>query len=84
MKSLEKDIKKNKNIKILKEIFFEVKKKSFKNNIKLYEALDSLEILEFISIIEKKFKIKFKQEQINENNFETLQTINQIIMKGKK
>ena len=83
MKSLEKDIKKNKNIKILKEIFFEVKKKSFKNN-KLYEALDSLEILEFISIIEKKFKIKFKQEQINENNFETLQTINQIIMKGKK
>ena len=84
MKSLEKDIKKNKNLKILKEIFFEVKKKRFKNNIKLYEVLDSLEILEFISIIEKKFKIKFKQEQINESNFETLQTINQIIMKGKK
>jgi acyl carrier protein len=81
---LKKKNKKEKNIKILEKIFFRIKKKKFKKKTLIYEILDSLEILEFISEIEKKFKFKFKQEKINEKNFETLDTINNLIVDEKK
>jgi acyl carrier protein len=76
---------KKKNTKLIKleDIFFEIKKKKYKKNISIAEALDSIEILEFIVKIEKKFKIKIDPKKINEKNFKSLETILQFILNKK-
>jgi acyl carrier protein len=76
---------KKKNTKLIKleDIFFEIKKKKYKKNISIAEALDSIEILEFIVKIEKKFKIKIDPKKINEKNFKSLETIFQFILNKK-
>ena len=62
--------------KILDEISF---KKKLKNNIS--EGLDSMQIFNLISQIESQFKIKIKDEYVNEKNFKNLSTIIKIIEK---
>ena len=61
MKLLKKEIN---NLTKLKKIFFEVKKRKYNKRVKIYESLDSIEILEFISKIEKVFKIKLSSNNI--------------------
>jgi len=62
--------------KILDQISF---KKKLKNNIS--EGLDSMQIFNLISQIESQFKIKIKDEYVNEKNFKNLSTIIKIIEK---
>ena len=62
--------------KILNQISF---KKKLKNNIS--EGLDSMQIFNLISQIESQFKIKIKDEYVNEKNFKNLSTIIKIIEK---
>jgi len=80
MKLLKKEIN---NLTKLKKIFFEVKKRKYNKRVKIYESLDSIEILEFISKIEKVFKIKLSSNNINEKNFYSLETINNLIIDEK-
>ena len=62
--------------KILDKISF---KKKIKKNIA--ENLDSMQIFHLISEIESQFKIKIKNEYLNEKNFKNLSTIIKIIEK---
>ena len=75
--------KKNINLIKLKNIFFEIKKKKYKKNKLIAEVLDSIEVLEFISKIEKKFQIEIDHKKINEKNFKSLETIHQFILNKK-
>lgn len=62
--------------KILDQISF---KKKLRNNIS--EGLDSMQIFNLISQIESQFKIKIKDDYVNEKNFKNLSTIIKIIEK---
>jgi len=46
--------------------------------------LDSVEIITLVSILEKKFKINLKGEDIKLSNFSNLKKITQLIIKYKK
>lgn len=81
MKNCKKNLKikkNNFNLKKLENIFFLIKGKKYSNN-KIFHILDSIQILDFISEIEKRFKIKFKSSQINEKNFTSLNSILKLI-----
>ena len=54
-----------------------------KNNYKkinFSDALDSLQIMEFIILLEKKNKIKFKPEEINKEVFSSYENILNLIV----
>lgn len=74
----ESKIFKNKLKEILNQISF---KKKFINDIS--KGLDSMQMFYLISKIESKFKIKIKDEYIDERNFKNLGTIIKIIEKLK-
>jgi hypothetical protein len=74
-----KEKKKFSNLKKLENIFFLIKGKKFSKKNKIFEDLDSIQILDFISEIEKRFKIKFKASSINEKNFISLSSILKLI-----
>jgi len=62
--------------------------KKINNSIKQYDIifkkLDSMQTLELLSEIEKNFKIKFKENEINKKNFKDLESLNKLIIKKKK
>lgn len=62
--------------------------KKINNSIKQYDIifkkLDSMQTLELLSEIEKNFKIKFKENEINKKNFKDLVSLNKLIIKKKK
>ena len=68
----------NKQLKILL-IEFTGKKKI--ENFQISNSLDSIQILNLILKLEKKFKIKIKNQYINEKNFKNLLSIKKIILK---
>ena len=72
-------IKKNTNYKKLQNIFFLIKGKKYNSNNKIFNVLDSIQILDFITEIEKVFKIKFKSNSITEKNFTSLNSILKLI-----
>ena len=78
----------NKKIEIerkLKKIFRQFKGKKFNlNKNKITDYFDSLEMMNLISGIEKKFKIKLDPNKINERNFFSLRTINDLIYEKVK
>jgi acyl carrier protein len=43
-----------------------------------------MQTLELLSEIEKNFKIKFKENEINKKNFKDLVSLNKLIIKKKK
>jgi acyl carrier protein len=43
-----------------------------------------MQTLELLSEIEKNFKIKFKENEINKKNFKDLESLNKLIIKKKK
>lgn len=81
MKKYKKKLKEKKNINLKKieNIFFLIYGKKYNNKNKIFEVLDSIQILDFISELEKRFKIKFKASSINEKNFTSLNTILKLI-----
>jgi len=68
----------NKQLRILL-IEFTGKKKI--ENFQISNSLDSIQILNLILKLEKKFKIKIKNQYINEKNFKNLLSIKKIILK---
>ena len=68
----------NKELRILL-IEFTGKKKI--ENFQISNSLDSIQILNLILKLEKKFKIKIKNQYINEKNFRNLLSIKKIILK---
>jgi acyl carrier protein len=60
-------------------------KNFFKKNIvgieNLLDYLDSIQMLDLISSIEKKFKVKIKDKYITEKNFKNYNKIKELIIK---
>ena len=77
-KSIKNKEKLNKELKILL-VKFTGKKKM--ENFQISNSLDSIQILNLILKLEKKFKIKIKNQYINEKNFRNLLSIKKIILK---
>ena len=77
-KSMKNKEKLNKELRILL-VKFTGKKKI--ENIQISNSLDSIQILNLILKLEKKFKIKIKNQYINEKNFRNLLSIKKIILK---
>ena len=65
--------------KILKKI-----SKNFKKNISITDQLDSLQMLDFVTSIEKVFKIKILTKDINSKNFLKVNDVMKLIMKNVK
>lgn len=65
-----------------------VKKKNKKisedTNLFLNNILDSFGVIEIVSLIEKKFKIKFHPNDLNTKNFSSIKKIVNIIKKNGK
>ncbi|MDC0896374.1 hypothetical protein OAS16_06545 [Candidatus Pelagibacter sp.] len=55
-----------------------------KKNIKIFEFVDSVAIYDLIFFLEKTFKIKIDDADINEKNFETSETLEKLIAKKIK
>ena len=77
---------KKKYAKIIAFLNVKIKKKTKKKNLKNFnflksEEMDSLDILNFIIFIEKKYKIKFKEEDYKNNNFGLIGGLAKIIYK---
>jgi len=67
---------------VLKKIIKSKKKNiNFKNN--LAEVLDSIEMMDLITQIENKFKIKFKSKDISYKNFSSISKIEMLIKNVK-
>lgn len=77
-KSMKNKEKLNKELRILL-VKFTGKKKI--ENFQISNSLDSIQILNLILKLEKKFKIKIKNQYINEKNFRNLLSIKKIILK---
>tara|TARA_B100000029_G_C17552200_1_gene950504 strand:- start:876 stop:1112 length:237 start_codon:yes stop_codon:yes gene_type:complete len=74
---------KNSFLKKLKKIVFKVKgnKKLNLKKINFSEDFDSLEMLNFVDIIEKSFKIKIGPKELNYKNFSNLANLQKMIEK---
>ena len=71
--------------KVLKKIVIKITKKKVNlTNFNFSKNFDSIEILDFISQIEKKFKIKFKVSSINHKNFSNITALIKLISNEKK
>ena len=69
----------------LKKIVLKITKKKINiTNFNFSKKFDSMEILDFISQIEKKFKIKFTDKNINQKNFSNLTVLTKLILNEKK
>ena len=67
-----------KELKIIIKIFF---KKNIVGIENLLDYLDSIQMLDLISSIEKKFKVKIKDKYITEKNFKNYNKIKELIIK---
>ena len=71
--------------KVLNKIVIKITKKKINiTNFNFSKNFDSIEILDFISQIEKKFKIKFKDKSINQKNFSNITALIKLISNAKK
>jgi len=77
---------KNSFLKKLKKIVFKVKRNKKLNlkKINFSEDFDSLEMLNFVDIIEKSFKIKIGPKELNYKNFSNLTNLQKMIEKKVK
>jgi len=75
----------NKSEVIISNLFKKVKgnKNDFKKG-KIFDFLDSVEMMNFILLIEKKFKVKLNPNYINEKNFASFNSIKNLIYDKKK
>ena len=72
--------KKNFIINKINKVFIKIKKKNINlKNADITDYFDSMEMLEFISDLESSFKIKFKDSEVNTNNFLKLESIKKLI-----
>ena len=71
--------------KIIEKELKNIIKNFFKKNIvgieNLLDYLDSIQMLDLISSIEKKFKVKIKDKYITEKNFKNYNKIKELIIK---
>lgn len=78
---------KKKNIEdfLIKLVFKKSKKKNMKN-IDLFKSneVDSFSILKIIIQLEEKYQIKFKDNEIFSNKFNTINKISNLVIKKKK
>ena len=65
--------------KILKSI-----KKNINININISDQLDSIQFLDLISKLDKSFKIKISESEINVSNFKSIKNIQNIINEKKR
>ena len=73
-KKIEKKVNK------INKVFIKIKKKNINlKNADITDYFDSMEMLEFISDLESSFKIKFKDSEVNTNNFLKLESIKKLI-----
>ncbi len=64
----------------IKKVFIKIKKKDINlKNVDITDYFDSIEMLEFIGGLESSFKIKFKDSEVNTNNFLKLESIKKLI-----
>ena len=71
--------------KIRKVIFKIVRKKKINiGKINFSESFDSLQLLDFVEEIERFFKIKISEKDINHKNFSSLKNLEKIIKKNEK
>tara|TARA_B110000438_G_C15204201_1_gene390039 strand:+ start:85 stop:324 length:240 start_codon:yes stop_codon:yes gene_type:complete len=77
--------KRNKSEVIISNLFKKIKgnKKDFKKE-KIFNFLDSIEMMNFILLIEKRFKIKLNPNHINKKNFASFNSIKNLIYDKKK
>ena len=67
-----------KDLKNIIKIFF---KKNIVGTENLLDYLDSIQMLDLIASIEKKFKVKIKDKYITEKNFKNYNKIKELIIK---
>ena len=60
---------------ILRKKNIKIKKKQFKLNFFQKSFLDSIQFLELVSLIEKKYKINFSNKEISNNKFYSINGI---------
>ena len=65
----------------LKNIIKPFLKKNIVGTENLLDYLDSIQMLDLISSIEKKFKVKIKDKYITEKNFKNYNKIKELIIK---
>ena len=65
----------------LKNIIKPFLKKNIVGTENLLDYLDSIQMLDLISSIEKKFKVKIKDKYITEKNFKNYKKIKELIIK---
>ncbi len=78
--------KNNSFVKKIRKAIFKIAKNK-KINIKkinFSENFDSLQLLDFVEEIEKFFKIKISEKDINYKNFSSLKNLKKIIKKNEK
>jgi acyl carrier protein len=78
--------KNNSFVKKIRKVIFKIAKNK-KINIKkinFSENFDSLQLLDFVEEIEKFFKIKISEKDINYKNFSSLKNLKKIIKKNEK
>jgi len=80
-------MKKNSNFsKQIKKIIFKItnNKKLNLEKINFSENFDSLQMLDFVEELEKFFKIKISEQDLNYRNFSTLKNLKKIIKKNER
>ncbi|SDB28822.1 hypothetical protein SAMN02910298_01399 [Pseudobutyrivibrio sp. YE44] len=70
----------------LMELLKQLKGKNFvkDNNLMTDGYIDSLDILEYVKLIESEYKIKVPIEKIDMYHFNSLQSIKQVVMECKQ
>lgn len=71
-------------IKFLKKKRILISKINFEKNYLKEMIIDSLQFIEMITEIEKKFKFKFKKKQYELNSFYTINGLIELIIKNAK
>ena len=73
-------------IKKIRKVIFKIarKKKINIGKINFSESFDSLQLLDFVEEIERFFKIKISEKDINHKNFSSLKNLEKIIKKNEK
>ena len=75
MEKIISEILKKKNIKILKKKNIKILKKNFNLDFFKDNLIDSIQFLEIITYLEKKFKIKFSNKEMSNQNFFSIKGI---------
>ena len=73
-------------VKKIRKVIFKIDRNKKKNieKINFSENFDSLQLLDFVEEIERVFKIKISEKDINFKNFSSLKNLEKIIKKNEK